>query len=92
MDGTMECELPADQFNFLFAGQTVPFGYWEDVKVIREGCRAQVEEMELKTEEDNVNEEAERSRLKRAELEKQPGRLKRPQITDSEYHPNRKPE
>lgn len=90
MDGTMECELPEDQFNFLFANQKVPFGYWEDVKVIKAGHRDEVEAMELKTEEDNVAEEAERSRLKRAAEEKQPGRLKRPD--DPNYHPQRKPE
>lgn len=49
-----------------------------------------VEERELKTEEDLVAEEAEISRKRRAALEAQPGRLRRPD--DPNYNPKVKPE
>lgn len=90
MDGTMECELPDDKFEFLFAGQTEHFAYWENVKVIRQGKREEVEERETKTDSDLVAEEQEISRVKRAAAEAQPGRLRRPD--DKDYHPQRKPE
>jgi hypothetical protein len=90
MDGSMTCELPDAQFKFLFAEQSEDFGYWEDVKVIRAGQAAAVEARESKTEEDLVAEEAEISRQRRAALEAQPGRLKRP--NDPGYNPKVKPE
>jgi hypothetical protein len=90
MDGTWECEVASDQFDFLFANQKEHFAYWENVKVIRKGKRDEVEARETETEEDLVAREAEISRKRRAEIEAQPGRLKRP--VGDEYHPKVKPE
>lgn len=91
MSGEWACELEDKDFDFLTAGAKDASGkpcdeiIWEDVFIYRKGKRESVEASREKTAEDLLDEEAERSRLKRETEEKKGGRLKRPEMND--YHP-----
>ncbi len=85
------CELEDKDFDFIVGGAKTDQIMWENIRVFRKGKKEELLERDLRTTEDQINDEAEKSRLIRAAKESQPGQLKRPEIPAQEYHPNKGP-